>query len=62
MKLKFNEMMHAACSAGIAINTVFFAFNLFAEMHYLAFFNILSALGCWIGIFSFGGKINGDKQ
>jgi hypothetical protein len=62
MKLKFNEIMHAACCAGVAINTVLFAVNLFANMHYFAFFNIISALGCWVGIFSFGRKINGNEQ
>jgi len=59
--LKFNEIAHAACSAGVVLNTIFFAFNLFNEMHEFLLLNILSALGCWVGVFSFGRKLDGDK-
>ena len=62
MKSKFNEVMHMACCAGVAINTVMFGFNLFADLHQFAVFNLLSAAGCWVGIFSFGRKIDADKQ
>ena len=54
--------MHVLCSAGVAINTVMFGFNLFAENTVMAKFNILSALGCWVGIFVYGKKINGDQE
>ena len=60
MKSRFNEVLHVLCCAGVAINTVMFAFNLFADSHQMAFFNILSALGCWVGIYSFGKKIDGN--
>jgi len=61
MKYKFNEICHILCCAGVAINTVLFAYNLFSGLHEFLLLNILSALGCWVGIFSFGRKIDGNQ-
>ena len=60
MKSKFNEVMHVACCAGVAINTVLIAYSLSLEMEKMAMLNFLSALGCWVGIFNFGRKIDGN--
>lgn len=54
MKLKLREALHSACCAGVAINTVMFAFNIINQHEQFAYFNILCALGCWVGIFNFG--------
>ena len=62
MKSRFNEIMHSVCCAGVALNTILIVFNLFSGFREMALFNFFSALGCWVGIFSFGGKIDGDKQ
>ena len=56
MKLKLRETLHSACSAGVAINTVLFAVNIFNQQEQFALFNILCALGCWVGIFNFGSQ------
>ena len=54
--------MHALCALGIALNTVMFSINLWAELHQFAVFNLLCAGGCWIGYFTYGGDNNGDER
>jgi len=57
---RFKKLVHALCAFGIALNTVMFGINLWADMHQMAIFNLLSAGGCWVGYFIYGEKENGN--
>ena len=60
MNSKFREVLHVLCCAAVAINTVMFGYHLFDDNIFMAKFNLISALGCWVGIFVYGKKENGS--
>ncbi len=54
-----NSLMTHLCMIGIVLNTMMFPYNLFADFHQMAVFNLLCAGGCWIGYFK---HKKGDKN
>jgi hypothetical protein len=60
MLSKFRRVVYVLCIGGIAVNTLLFATSLFMGLQQLALFNFLSALGCWVGYFSYGENEDGN--
>ena len=56
------KLISQVCILAVALNTGMFVYNLFADLHQLAVFNLLCASGCWVGYFNFkeGENSNGN--
>ena len=62
MSERYKKVITTLCVVGVALNTSLFAMNLFMDLHRLASFNLLCAVGCGIGyIFYQGEEKNDDK-
>jgi hypothetical protein len=61
MKSRWQRTIRDLCIAAICINTLLFPISLFTGKERLALYQVLCALGCWVGVlYNNGDRTDGD--
>ena len=62
MSKRAKKIVVDLCLVGVALNTSMFAINLYEDLYRFAIFNLLCAVGCWIGYFFYQEGEKNDNE